>query len=133
MLLLFFFFLSLSLASSLPSFLFLHVSLPPCPFQCCTLVCGKTKKEKMLSFLFYFFSVFCWVSFSCVSSAMKPFTRAPSASPHPSSSSLLSHVMDIMIVLPWVMIILQCEGHCSNNPRVLGQFKMNDLDPTLLP
>lgn len=66
MLPLFFFFvsLSLSLASSLPSFLFLYVSPSmPCFSAALLFVCGKTKKEKMLRFLFVFL-FFCFFLFS---------------------------------------------------------------------
>lgn len=49
----------LSLASSLPSFLFLYVSPSmPCFSAALLFVCGKTKKEKMLSFLFVFLFLF---------------------------------------------------------------------------
>lgn len=65
----------------------LRLSLHACFSAALWFICGKTKKEKMLSFyLFLFF--FCQILFSCVSSsAMKPFS--PSVSLHPSFSSSL--------------------------------------------
>lgn len=113
------------------------LSLPPCLFQCCTLVyLWKNKKRKCLAFIcFLFFSVrFCFHA-----SHHLPWSHSVPLSLFTPLLSLLSHVLNIMIVLPWLMIILQCEDHCSNNPRcshswcVLGQFKMSDFCPTLPP
>lgn len=66
----------------------LRLSLHACFSAALWFICGKTKKEKMLSFYLFFF---CQVSFSCISSsATKPFS--PSVSLHPSVvSSLLRY------------------------------------------
>lgn len=111
----------------------LRLSLHACFSAALLFICGKTKKEKMLSFLFVFvFFLFSEFLFSCISSAMKPFTHAPSVSLH-HSPLFLTHIMNIMIVLPRLMIILRCEGHCSNNPRCSHsrcvRFKWTILGP----
>ena len=113
--------------------------MPVSMLHSCSFV-EKQKRRKCLAFIcfcFVWFS-FCQVLFSfTLSYAMKPFTL--SVSLHPYLLPLFSQVMNIMIVLPRLMIILQCEDHCSNNPRcsydwcVHSKFEMSYLSSALLP
>lgn len=126
MLLLFSFLLSLTLSRLISAifYLFLYVSpsMPVSVLHSCLFV-EKQKRRKCLAFyLFWDFFLFCFffsVSFYFHASHL-PWSHSLSLSLSFLTPlfflSLLSHVMNIMIVLPRLMIILQCEGHYSNNP-----------------
>lgn len=135
MLLLFFFcLLSLSRLISAIFSLFLYVSpsMPVSVLHSCLFV-EKQKRRKCLAFyLFCFF-----LSGFCFHASHLPWShslRLPLSLFTPLFSlSLLSHVMNIMIVLPRLMIILQCEGHCSNNLTTDDVFSASFKWATLAP
>lgn len=124
---------SLCLISAIFS-LFLYVS-PSMPVSVLHsgLFVEKQKRRKCLAFICFFS-----VRFRFHASHHLPQSHSVPLSLFTPLLSLLSHVMNIMIVLPWLMIILQREDHCSN-PRcshswyVLGRFEMSDFGPTLPP
>lgn len=117
MLLLFFSSVSLTLSRLISAifslFLYVSPSMPVSVLHSCLFV-EKQKRRKCLAFYLFLFFVFCRV-FRFHASHL-PWSHSLTLPLSLFSLPLLSHVMNIMIVLPRLMIILQCEGHCSNNP-----------------
>lgn len=96
------FFLSLSLFRLISAIfsVSLRLSLHAC-FSAALLFVEKQKRRKCLAFYFFLFSDGFYFHASHL-----PWSHCICLSSPLSSASLLSHVMDIMIVLPWLMIIL---------------------------
>lgn len=114
-----FFLLSLSLSCArLISAIFfsvsLRLSLHACFSAALVYLWKKQKRRKCLAFYLFFCFVYCFCQVFCFHASHLPWSHSltlplsltPLFSP-------LSHVTDIMIVLPRLMIILQCEGHRS--------------------
>lgn len=132
-----FFCLSVSLsASSLPSFLCFFMSLPPCLFQCCTLVyLWKNKKGEMLSFFFFFFFLS-----GCFHASHLPWSHSLtlclswplSLSRSPPPPSLPCYEYDSITT-----VNDNLKGHSNNNPwcshswYVLSRFVTSDSGPAL--